>query len=108
MIVCKTCIVGCHSCHEIERKDIKFELKKESVKCPCKDNLPCCLFRGEADRTYKSEIDYACQNKIDETNIGETDEASLSYSTEVSSRETEHTSKSVKRKKSFRQSCKQS
>ena len=41
MIVCKTCIVGCHIGHKCKRK----EIKKGNVICTCKENYPCCLFK---------------------------------------------------------------
>ena len=41
MIVCKTCIVGCHIGHKFE----KVISSKRKFICTCKKNYPCCLSR---------------------------------------------------------------
>ena len=49
---CKTCFVGCHIGHEMERKSVVYDLQRQRVQCQCKKNYPCCLFRlREINRT---------------------------------------------------------
>ena len=44
IFVCKSCLIGCHSGHDVKGKYVKNELKKDIVKCDCKTKCLHCIF----------------------------------------------------------------
>ena len=44
IFVCKPCLIGCHSGHDVELKYVHADLEKDIVKCDCKTKCLNCIF----------------------------------------------------------------
>jgi len=46
IFVCKSCLIGCHSGHDVKSRNVRSELKKDMLKCDCKTKcLNCNIFQ---------------------------------------------------------------
>merc|ERR1712018_1056440 len=44
IFVCKLCLIGCHSGHDVKEIFVNYDFKKGMVKCDCKTKCLNCIF----------------------------------------------------------------